>query len=80
MDIVQLLAFLGWMTVLNFGLLLITSIMFILFKDTILKIHSKIFSLNADDLSPMYLGFIARYKVLIIVFNLVPYLALRIIA
>jgi len=41
--------------------------------------HGGMFNLNKEDLGRAYFGYIALYKILIIVFNLVPYIVLKII-
>lgn len=69
----------GWMTVIHIGLLMISTLMLTLFRQTILHIHSKVTGLEAGTLMPAYLYFLAFYKVLIVVFNLVPYLALKLV-
>ena len=66
-SIEQLTAFLGWCTLINIGLLLYSTLILALVKDFAINMHSKIFDL------------LGRLKLLVIVFNLVPYLALRII-
>lgn len=71
--------FLGWLTVINMGLLIFSSIMIIALRDKIIAIHSKLLNLNANDLNKAYFQFLAQYKILILIFNLVPYVALKII-
>lgn len=73
-----LIGFLGWSTLINFTFLLITTLAIMFFKESIIKIHSELFNLNKEDLGRAYFNYIALYKILIIVFNLVPYIALKI--
>lgn len=75
----QLTAFLGWCTLINIGLLLFSALMIALIKDFAIRVHSKMFDLDPQTLPAMYFDYLGRFKVLVIVFNLVPYLALRII-
>jgi len=70
---------LGWCTIINFGLLLLTSIALSSMRDTIVRVHSKMYSLSEQDLSRAYFQYLAQYKIVIIVFNLAPYIALRIV-
>ncbi len=77
MTIIELTAFLGCMTVINIGILLFAAIVIILFRNSITKLHSKLFSVHQEDLSKIYFKFLGQYKCLIIVFNLVPYIALH---
>lgn len=67
----------GWMTVINLCLLIFSTLMLTLCRRWVIRIHNKLTGLEADTLMPAYLYFLAFYKVLIIVFNLVPYLALK---
>ncbi len=69
----------GWMTVINIVLLIFSTIMLLLFSNQVISIHSKLTGVKADSLMPAYLSFLAFYKVLIIVFNIIPYLALKLI-
>jgi len=70
--------FFGWCTVINIGILLIATIFIACARGTITTIHSKLFKLNDTDLSHAYFQFLGQYKLAIYVFNLVPYIALRI--
>ncbi|MTI63362.1 DUF6868 family protein [Methylophaga sp.] len=79
MDLTNLIAVFGWMTVINFGLLIITTLMLTVFRNQIIRIHNRVTGLDAATLRPAYLYFLAFYKVLIIVFNLTPYLALKLL-
>ena len=72
-----LTSFLGWMLVLNIGLLLFSTIMLSLFKKQVTRVHSKLFNMKKDTLSLEYFHYLANYKLLVIVFNLAPWLALK---
>lgn len=67
----------GWMTVINIGLLIFSTLMLTLCRQSVIRIHNSLTGLEAETLMPAYLYFLALYKVLIIVFNLAPYLALK---
>jgi len=41
-------------------------------------IHSQMFHVPSDELSQIYLEYLAWYKLLWMIFNLVPYIALRV--
>jgi hypothetical protein len=71
-------AFLGWCTVINFGMLLFASLLLMTMRSSISKIHGSMFGLDDRDLSRAYFQYLAQYKIAIFVFNLMPYLALRI--
>lgn len=79
MTLETLTELMGWITVLNIGLLLFSTIMILLLKSTITKIHSRMFDIDATDLSRLYFDYLGRFKMLVIVFNLAPYFALKLI-
>ncbi len=70
-------AFFGWTTVINFVLLTFSSIMIIVTRGSISRIHGRMFGLESVDLSKAYFQYIAQYKIAIIVFSLTPYIALK---
>jgi len=76
----QLRTFFGWCTLINFGLLLVGVIQIYLMADWLSEFHSKIFSIEAKSARQSYFLYLAYYKLAIIVFNLVPYVALRMIS
>ena len=79
-SIETLTAFLGWCSVINIGLLTLASIFLVLIHGPISKIHAKMFGLSEEDISRAYFQYLAQYKIAILVFNLVPYIALKIMA
>ncbi len=70
---------LGWSSVINIALLFFSTIMVIAIRGTISKIHSSLFGLDEKDLGRAYFQYIAQYKIAIIVLNIAPYIALKII-
>jgi hypothetical protein len=79
MDIQTLTAFFMWCTILNVALLLLSSLMCICAADWAYRIHSKLFSISRETFNVVIYSFIALYKLLVIVFILIPYVALSII-
>jgi hypothetical protein len=73
-----LIEFLGWSTLINVTLLLVMTLAIMFLHEPVSKIHAELFNLNKEDLGRTYFNYIAIYKILIIVFNLVPYVALKI--
>ena len=76
----SLTRFLGWCTVINLGFLVFGSLAVTLVRDTISSIHGKMFGLSEADLSRAYFQYLAQYKIAIFIFNLVPYIAMRMAA
>jgi hypothetical protein len=73
-------AFFGWTTVINFALLFVSSITVIAARESIARLHGRMFGLESADLSRAYFQYIAQYKIAIIVFSLTPYIALKLMA
>ncbi len=73
-------AFFGWSTVINLALMILAVIILIFMHGCISKVHAKFFGLSESDILRSYFQFLGQYKVAIIMLNLVPYIALKIIA
>ena len=80
MDIDSIRAFFMWCTILNFALLLLSSLFCLCAGDWAYRIHSKLFSISRETFNVVIYSFIALYKLLVFVFILIPYIALLIIA
>jgi len=72
--------FLGWVSVINIAVLFISTILVIVMRGPISKIHSKIFGLDQKDLGRAYFQYLAQYKIAMIVLSIAPYIALKIMA
>ena len=75
-----LMEFFGWASAINITVLLISTILVILLRDPVTKIHSKFFGLDRQDLGRAYFQYLAQFKIAAIVFSIVPYFALKIMA
>ena len=69
----------AWCTVISWGFLLIWFLFFTMAHDWTYRVHSKWFNLSVDKFDAIHYAGIALFKIGIILFNLVPYLALRIV-
>ncbi len=78
MNVELLLSFLGWSSLINIALLLLSTVIIITIPRPVMAIHSAMFDLGERHLPKVYFQYIAQYKIAIILFNVVPYLALRI--
>jgi len=79
MDITTLKDFFLWCTIINAGVLIYSSLMCICLKDWIYSMHSKFFSISRDAFNVAIYSFLGVFKIFVIVFNLVPYIALAIV-
>ena len=78
MELTKLKTIFGWMTLINFVVLLVSTIGVITCRTTIHTVHGGMFNLDPAELDLAYFQYLGWFKVLWIIFNLVPYIALRI--
>ncbi len=67
---------LGWCCAINFALLIVWFIGFVLARDWVFKIHGKWFKLSNEQFDAIHYAGMAIFKMSIFLFNLAPYLAL----
>ena len=79
MALEEVRAFLGWCTLINWGFLLVWWIMIAQAHDWLHGVHSKWFKISGERFDEIHYQTIGLYKMGIILFNLAPYLALRIV-
>ena len=77
-DLTTLATFFGWSTVLNIGLLVFAAFVLVVFNAQVKTLHVKYITLDTTNLNTLYFSFLGRYKLAIIMLNLVPYWALKI--
>ncbi|MDV6028639.1 MAG: hypothetical protein F9B45_00710 [Phycisphaera sp. RhM] len=71
------LAALGWCTLINLGVLTFSTVIVVGCGRTVGRLHQKWFQMESHEIRREYFRYLANYKLLVLVFNLVPYLALR---
>lgn len=79
MTVQILTAFFMWCTIINFGLLIFSSLMIMAMADWAYSIHSKWFNISRETFDVTVYSFLGLYKLAIFIFNLVPWVALLII-
>ena len=79
MELHVLREFFMWCTLINMGFLVCTAMMCVLCRPFIIRVHGKMFGLTEATINTMLYGYLAFYKIVFIVFCLIPYLALTII-
>jgi len=77
MDVNEITTFLGWCTALNMGILAFAATFLCLFKGVAINVHSKLTGVSASKLPALYFSYMANYKIGVLIFNLVPYIALK---
>jgi len=80
MNIEVLRAFFGWCTIFNGALLLLTFLIMATAGDWVYRIHGKWFNINRETFTLTVYCFIGAMKLIVIMLNLVPYLALVIVS
>jgi hypothetical protein len=73
-------AMLGWCTLINFGLLMWWFLFAVIAHDWTFRVHTKWFKISPEQFDAIHYAGMGIFKMGVIVFNLVPYLALRIVA
>ena len=68
-----------WCAVINYSLLLWWFLFFTLAHDRVYRFHGRWFRLPVEQFDAMHYAGITLYKIGIILFNLVPYVALHIV-
>ena len=79
MTLVEIRSMLAWCMVINFGMLLVWFFIFNLAHDWTYRYHSKWFKLPVEQFDTIHYSGMVVFKLGILLFNLAPYLALRIV-
>ncbi len=78
-DIHTIGSFLMWCTILNTGLLVFSFLMLAYAGDFVRRMHGKWFPMSRERFNGVIYSFIGFYKILLITFNLVPWIAIEIL-
>ena len=70
---------LAWCTVINWAILLWWFLFFSMAHDWMYRFHGKWFKISVEKFDAIHYAGMALFKTAILLFNLVPYLALRIV-
>jgi len=73
------IAVLGWCTLINFSLLIWWFLFLVMAHDWTHRLHAKWFRLSPEQFDTLHYSLMGVFKMGVIIFNLVPYLALRIV-
>lgn len=79
MNIVTLRDLLLYCTTINFGVLALWGLFFLLPHEWLYRLWGRVFRLSAEQFDTINVAGILFYKLGILLFNLFPYLALRIV-
>ena len=79
MDIQMLTSFFMWCTILNMGLLVSSFLILAFAGDFVYRIHGKWFPMPRETFNVVLYSFIGMYKIIVLVFNAIPWAVLTII-
>ena len=79
MDIQVLTRFFMWCTVINGAMLVLSAAMIMLAQDFVYSMHSKWFHIPRETFTVAIYSLLGFFKIIFIVFNIVPYAALLIV-
>ena len=79
MDVQMLTKFFMWCSIINGAFLVLSLFLLTVFQDFIYSVHSKLFPMSRETFKVLIYSFLGGYKILIFVFNLVPYVVLEIL-
>ena len=68
-----------WCAAINYGVLLVWFLFFMLAHEWMYQLHGRWFHLSVEQFDALHYAGMALYKLGILLFNLVPYIALRIV-
>lgn len=79
MDIQTLTTFFMWCTIINGGLLLFWTAMLMSAPDLVYRMQSRWFPIPRQTFDVVIYAFLGLFKIVVLVFNLVPWVALLIV-
>ena len=79
MDLPTLTAFFMWCTILNGGLFLLWTFMLMTEPDLVYRTQRRWFPIPRETFTAFMYGFLGLFKIIYLVFNVVPYIALLIV-
>lgn len=79
MTVDNVIAVLGWCMVINFGLMLFWMLAIWLMPNFVYRSQGLVTSMNREDLDRTLYQLMGQFKFAVIIFNLAPYIALRIV-
>ncbi|WP_366140260.1 DUF6868 family protein [uncultured Umboniibacter sp.] len=68
---------LGWMSIIHIVVLSISSLVLIVARPLITRLHSNLTGVAEAELPKLYFNYLANYKIFLVCTSLVPYIALK---
>jgi hypothetical protein len=79
MSVEQLTEFFKWMTIINIGILIFSAILIMSLRKFVCKMHGKMFGISEENVSIIMYCYLGVFKIFVITFNIVPYIALHLL-
>ena len=79
MDIQALTSFFMWCTIINAGFLLFVALVFMLAPNMVYRMQTRFVPISRETFDIVLYSFMGFYKAIVLVFNVVPWIALVII-
>ena len=79
MDIQTLTSFFMWCSIINIGFLIFLALVYMLVPNLAYQLQSKFIPISRETFDIVFYSFIGFFKVIVLVFNVVPWIALLII-
>ena len=76
MDVQAVTRFFMWCSLINGGILIAWSLVLAFAPDPLYRLQSRFFPIHRETYNALMYGFLGLFKLLFLVFSLVPYLAL----
>lgn len=80
MDLITIMAFLGWCSIINIGIFIYWVAIVLLAPNWIYQWSNRFFTMSQEQFTVIQYCFMGAFKLFILLFNIVPYFALRIIS
>ncbi len=76
MTIYEIRQVLGWCSLINVGLMTVSFLLLSMARGWVYKTHSKWFPITESQFNAIAYSFMGLYKILVFVFNIVPWIAM----
>lgn len=80
LTIADITCFLGWCSLINLIIIALTTVTVLCFRQTVFNFYAALLGLESSQVSDLFYKFLVQYEVAVLVLNLVPYVALKIIS
>ncbi|MGH1486130.1 MAG: DUF6868 family protein [Cellvibrionaceae bacterium] len=79
MEIDILIRFLGWCSIINIGVLLYWAVFLIFAPEWTYRYTARFLEVSRERFNEIHFNLIGVFKILVIIFNIIPYFSLKII-